>query len=82
MPKFAKSKGDVSWTVPGRKRPIAYSTKAVSNLIAVYAEKYGGTIQELQARIFYNNEAKAILQAYIDRGYGNQIASEWFRYRG
>ena len=82
MPVRTKIKGDVSWTVPGRKRPIAYSTRAVSNLIAVLAKEYGGTILELQARILYDRDAKAILQAYIDRGYGNQIASEWFQYLG
>lgn len=75
----AKLKGDVEWFVPGRKRPIAYSTRATSDLIAVLAEE-GGTIREVQTRINYDQEAKAVLQAYIDRGYGDQIASEWLKY--
>ena len=72
-------KGDVEWYVPGRKTPIAYSTKATSDLIAVLALEHGGTIHEVQAHITYNQEAKAVLQAYIDRGYGEQIAAEWFK---
>lgn len=74
-----KSKGDVSWHVPGRKTPIAYSTKATSDLIAVLAEQ-GGTIREVQSRINYDQEAKAVLQAYIDRGYGDTEARQWFKY--
>ena len=76
---MSTEKGDVSWHIPGRKRPIAYSTKATSDLIGVLAED-GGTIREVQSRINYDQEAKAVLQAYIDRGYGNQLAAEWFKY--
>lgn len=74
----AKSKGDVSWTVPKRKRPIAYSTKAVSDLIVVLAQEYE-TIADVYNAINYDIEAKAVLQKYIDLGYGNQIAREWFK---
>ena len=72
-------KGDVAWTVPGRKRPIAYSTRATSDLIAVLAEA-GGTIREVQAQINYDQDAKAVLQAYIDLGYGDVEARQWFKY--
>lgn len=72
-------KGDVEWYVPRRKTPIAYSTKAASDLIAVLAEQ-GGSIREVQAQINYDQEAKAVLQAYIDRGYGDIEARRWFRY--
>ena len=74
-----KSKGDVEWRSPGRKTPIAYSTKATSDLIAVLAEQ-GGTIREVQSRINYDQEAKVVLQAYIDRGYGDVEARQWFKY--
>ena len=74
-----KSKGDVEWHIPGRKTPIAYSTKATSDLIAVLAEQ-GGTIREVQSRINYDQEAKVVLQAYIDRGYGDVEARRWFKY--
>lgn len=74
-----KSKGDVSWNIPGRKTPIAYSTKATSDLIAVLAEQ-GGTIREVQSRVNYDQDAKVVLQAYIDRGYGDVEARQWFKY--
>lgn len=75
----AKLGGDVHWHIPGRKKPIAYSTKATSDLIAVLAGD-GGTIAEVQRRINYDMEAKAVLQAYIDRGYGDVEARKWFKY--
>lgn len=69
----------MQWHIPGRKTPIAYSTVATSALIAVLAER-GGTIREVQSRINYDQEAKAVLQAYIDRGYGDVEARQWFKY--
>lgn len=73
-----RSKGDVQWYIPGRKTPIAYSTAAAKCLIEVLAEK-GGTIREIQGCINYDQEAKAVLQAYIDRGYGDVQARQWFK---
>ena len=70
--------GDISWYIPKRKTPIAYSTKAACDLIVLLSQE-GGTICEIQARINYDTEAKAVLQAYINKGYGEQIAAEWFR---
>ena len=69
-------KGDVSWFLPIRKKPIAYSTVATRDLITLLAQEYGGTIREIQSYINYDNEAKTVLQAYIDRGYGDQIAAK------
>ena len=70
---------DVEWTVPGYKTPIAYSTKATSDLINVLAEENPtATISELKSMIGYDVEAKRVLQQYIDSGCGNQIANEWF----
>lgn len=77
--KTSRHKGDVSWYIPGRKTPIAYSTRATSDLISVLAED-GGTIAEVQSKISYDAEAKAVLQNYIDRGYGNVEARKWFKY--
>lgn len=74
-----KRKGDVSWTVPNRKKPIAYSTVATSNLIGLLAEDHE-TILDVYNAITYDIEAKEILQKYIDLGYGNEIARKWFRY--
>lgn len=73
-----RNKGYVLRYVPGRKNPIAYSTRAASDLIVLLAEE-GGTIIELKQRINYDMEAKAVLQAYIDCGYGNVEGHKWFR---
>lgn len=72
-------KGDVHWTVPTKKKPIAYSTVAVSNLIGLLSQEYE-TIQDVYNAITYDIEAKEILQKYIDLGYGNEIAKQWFKY--
>ena len=71
-------KGDVHWYIPGRKKPIAYSTIAAGELIVLLA-KEGGTIAEVKRKINYDEEAKAVLQAYIDRGYGDVEARKWFK---
>lgn len=73
-----KSKGDVQWCLPGKKRPIAYSTKAASDLIVALSQEHS-TIQEVYGAITYDIEAKNILKIYIEKGYGNSIAKELFR---
>ena len=77
---YNKSKGDVSWTNPQSKinsKPIVYSTKAVSDLIVLLLAD-GCTIKELKDKINYDNEAKDIIQKYIDLGYGELIAKRLF----
>ena len=59
-------------------RPIAFSTTATSDLIALLAED-GCTIEELKDQIVYDIEAKEIIQKYIDLGYGKLIAKDCFR---
>ena len=72
---------DVEWHVPNAKRPIAYSTKATSDYIEVLAdENPAATISELQGLVNYDQDAKKVLQQYIDAGHGDQVASEWFSY--
>lgn len=74
-------KGDVTWHVPKRKTPIAYSTTATQNIIGLLTEeKPEATILEIFSKILYDKEAKDILKAYIDKGFGNVVASEWFKY--
>ena len=75
----AKIKGDIHWYIPGKNKPIAYSTVATSDLIGLLAEDFE-TIQDVYNAINYDQEAKDVLQKYIDLGYGNQIAREWFKY--
>ena len=71
---------DVQWTLPGDiKNPIAYSTVATSDLIDALADDNPtATIKELRDKINYDEDAKKVLQQYIDAGYGDQIANEWF----
>ena len=73
-----KLKGDVQWTVPNKKKPIAYSTRATSDLIVILSEDYE-TITDVYNAINYDEDAKEILKKYIDLGYGNEIAREWFK---
>ena len=73
-----RSKGDVMYTVPNKKKPIAYSTKATNDLIVVLAQEYE-TISDVSNAISYDQDAKDVLQKYIDLGYGDVIAREWFR---
>ena len=76
-----KSKGDVTWYPIDRKkkRPIAYSTTATSNLIGLLAEDHE-TIQDVYNAINYDDEAKNILEIYINLGYGGEIARKHFRH--
>lgn len=69
---MAKSKGDVIWTLPGKKRPFAYSTKATSDLIVLLAQEHD-TVQQVHDAINFDFDAKAILQKFIDAGYGASI---------
>ena len=78
MARNRRSKGDVYWYVPGRKTPIAYSTKAACDLILTLAEE-GGTIQEVHDWITYDIEAREVLKKYIAKGYGRIEARTWFR---
>lgn len=73
-----KNKGDVEWGVPKRKTPIAYSTKATSDLIVTLSQDYE-TIADVYNAINYDQDAKDVLQKYIDLGYGNKTAREWFK---
>jgi len=66
-----KRKGDIEWHVKGRKKPIAYSTKASSDLIKVLVEEhFDATISEIHGMIHFDEEAKSVLQKYIDLGLG------------
>jgi hypothetical protein len=73
-----KIKGDVVWTIPTRKKPIAYSTRATSDLIVALAED-GSTIREIYQNINYDREAKDIMQKYIELGFGDTVAKTMFR---
>ncbi len=70
---------DVEWRVPGKKKPIAYSSKATSDLIkALTEENPSATIREIFGKVNYDAEAKRVLQQYMDAGLGGQVAYDWF----
>jgi hypothetical protein len=72
MTRKKRPQGDVLWYAPDPKirRPLASSTKASSDLIALLNAQYP-TPKEILAHITYDAEAKAVMQAYIDRGFGD-----------
>ena len=78
LPKY-----DVSWYVPKRKRPIAYSCEYVLFLLADEAEDFGETVQQLRDRLngrdyIPNDEVNVVLDAYIKYGYGDVPADQIF----
>jgi hypothetical protein len=75
MSRRRTSKGDVSWFLPGGKRPIAYSTVATSDLLAMLAFD-GHTFGSALAAINYDDDAKAIVTKFIDKGYGDTPMSD------
>ena len=69
--------GAVMWYIPSKKKAIAFSTKATSDYIVMLASEHK-TIQDVYDAILWNDEARQILKIYIDYGYGNEIAKDWF----
>lgn len=70
---------DITWYAPHQKSPIAYSTVAVRDLIgAMVDDNQTATVRELQAKIKYDQDAKKVLQQYIDAGYGDDVVSDCF----
>jgi len=70
---------DVEWYSPNGKTIVAYSTVASKDLIDLLAsDNPSMSIAELQGAINYDMEAKKVLQAYIDSGFGDEIASKHF----
>lgn len=61
------NKGDVAWYLPKKKRPFAYSTKAVSDIIAILYEEYQD-LRLVYDNLHYDEEAKEIVKVYIDKG--------------
>jgi hypothetical protein len=78
---YKRSKGDVEWySIDNKKkRPIAYSTVGAKHIIGLLAEEYE-TITDVFNAIYYDEEAKNIMQLYINLGYGNEIARKYFKY--
>lgn len=60
---------DVQWYAPGRKRPVAHSTRATSDLVGLLAEQ-GLTFAEARREVRYDTEAHQVLDAFISLGHG------------
>lgn len=80
MPKYPKNYTDVKYYVPGRKRPVAGSTKGISNFLVMVHEKYPtATIEQLREiitdkrRYITSPDAVRVLDAHIDKGYGGSV---------
>lgn len=64
---------DVAWYLPKRKRPFTYSTQVASDLLVELSKMTKNhTPIEILPLITYDVEAREIMQAYIDKGYGNE----------
>ena len=82
---YSYDKYTVKWRVPGRKKPIVGSSTSTSGFIVAIA-KDGSTIQQLRDKFgdgkeysaVLGEEAIAVLDAYIKRGYGDVVARDWF----
>lgn len=73
----SKSKGDVSWYLPGHKKPFLYSTTATRDLLHALAEIYP-TVREVAENVNYDVEAKKIAYAFVEKGYGNEPSMSVF----
>lgn len=66
------SSTDVHWFLPGRKTPIAYSTRATSDIIDDLADIHPDkTLVEIRSMIHFDTDAHEVLDAYIERGMGD-----------
>ena len=66
----------VCWCLPNTKKAFAYSTVATSDLITVLSEKFL-TVQDVYNAINYDNEAKEILNYFIQNGYRNYLLRDF-----
>lgn len=63
-----KNKGDVSWYLPKKKTPFAYSTIAESDTIKVLLEECGDLREILNRKYLLSPTERLIIQTYIDNG--------------
>ena len=65
MPKYRKNFNDVEYRVPGRRRPVAGSTKAtIVELRAILTDR---------SKWLFNSEAVGVLDAHIRAGFGGAV---------
>ncbi len=71
-----RNKYDVSWTLPGQKRPFGGSTVATSDLIVMLSDDKK-TVKDVYDSVHYDQEAKLILKKFIDTGYKDFIMKDF-----
>lgn len=90
MGKGETKRGNATWWVPDSQRPFAYSTMQVAHRLLLYASD-GCTIRECRAKIpeppwclvpDLQEEEREIVDGYIKRGYGDEVALNLFMNKG
>ena len=77
MPRTRKKTGHVAWYLPGRKRPVAHSVRAVGDYVDFLSHKHE-TVTDVQGAVVFDPEAIRILQVYVDAGFGGMRALDLF----
>jgi len=77
MGRYYKSKGDVCWYAKKYKKPIAYSTIAVSDAISIINQPHQ-TAADLMTilksgKYSVSSDLIRVVQSFIDKGLGNEI---------
>lgn len=72
-----RTRPDIAWYLPKKKRPFAYSTVATRDLLAVLSETCA-TVREVYDNIHYDVEAKTIAKAFIEKGFGDTPSAQVF----
>ena len=71
-----KKEMEVCWVLPNEIKPFAESTVGTSNLLVALSEIHQ-TTKEVYNAINYDDEAKAIVKHFMDKGYSNYIFSDF-----
>lgn len=70
-------KSDIAYYLPNRKKPIAYSTIFTAKLLVILSE-ISNSIYSVYRTVYRSQEAKNVLEKYINKGYGQERASNFF----
>lgn len=72
---MAKNNGDVLYYVPGKKKPIAYSTKSVSDSLKMINDEGYTTpnmiLKAIDSKYQLAFEEREVMEAYVKLSYGD-----------
>lgn len=68
----------VDWFLPGERRRFATTTKATSDLIALFGEQ-GMTFGQARREVRYDQEAEAVLEWFCRHGYAAELVHDYVR---